>query len=111
MYKPRIPTPTTIDINQATVGERLEEKIERITQNQEPITDNAPLIYTERKEGVQPSYDIRADKWDIAVDAMEKVSQTYKAKRDENIKAREEKKKQIEAKAKAEAALNTSDNQ
>lgn len=57
-------------------GERLELKIDRMTQNNEPIGDSAPLIYTARKDGVIAAYDIRTDKWDIALDAMEKVNKT-----------------------------------
>jgi ribosomal protein S2 len=57
-------------------GERLEIKIDRMTQNNEPIGDSAPLIYTPRKDGVIAAYDIRTDKWDIALNAMEKVNQT-----------------------------------
>lgn len=57
-------------------GERIELKIDRMTQNNEPIGDSAPLIYTARKDGVIAAYDIRTDKWDIALDAMEKVNQT-----------------------------------
>lgn len=57
-------------------GERLELKIDRMTQNNEPIGDSAPLIYTPRKDGVIAAYDIRTDKWDIALNAMEKVNQT-----------------------------------
>jgi ribosomal protein S2 len=57
-------------------GERLELKIDRMTQNNEPIGDSAPLIYTPRKDGVIAAYDIRTDKWDVALDAMEKVNQT-----------------------------------
>ena len=57
-------------------GERIELKIDRMTQNNEPIGDSAPLIYTPRKNGVIAAYDIRTDKWDIALDAMSKVNQT-----------------------------------
>lgn len=57
-------------------GERLELKIDRMTQNNEPIGDSAPLIYTPRKDGVIAAYDIRTDKWDVALDAMEKVNRT-----------------------------------
>ena len=57
-------------------GERIELKIDRMTQNNEPIGDSAPLIYTPRKEGVIAAYDIRTDKWDIALEAMRKVNQT-----------------------------------
>ena len=44
-----------------TEGERLECKIERMTENNEPIGETAPLIYTPRKEGVIAAYDIRTD--------------------------------------------------
>lgn len=57
-------------------GEKIENKIDRMTQNNEPIGDSAPLIYTPRKDGVIAAYDIRTDKWDIALDAMEKVNRT-----------------------------------
>ena len=57
-------------------GERHELKIDRMTQNNEPTGDSAPLIYTPRKDGVIAADDIRTDKWDIALDAMEKVHRT-----------------------------------
>ena len=47
-------------------GETIEDKVRRVTLNNEPIEDTAPLIYTERKDGVLPQYDIRTDKWEIA---------------------------------------------
>ena len=30
-------------------GETIETKVARITQNKEPITDSAPIIFTEKK--------------------------------------------------------------
>lgn len=63
-------------------GEYIEQKIERIMNNGEPITDGAPLIYTEKKDGVLPAYNIRTDRFDIAIDAMEKVEKIKAAKRD-----------------------------
>jgi hypothetical protein len=85
MYKQNRTTPTTLKVNQTYEGERIEEKIQRIVNNKEPITDGAPIIYTERKEGVQPQYNIRTDRWEVAIDAMDKVSKSYKAKRDMGI--------------------------
>lgn len=55
-------------------GEPIEDKIRRILDENEPITDGAPIIYTEKKDGVRPEFNIRADKWDIAIQAMDKVS-------------------------------------
>ena len=55
-------------------GETLIKKVARILDENEPITDGAPLVYTEKKDGVLPQYDIRSDKWKIAMDAMDKVN-------------------------------------
>lgn len=63
-------------------GETIETKVNRIVNNGEPITDGAPIIYTERKNGVLPEYDIRTDRWDIAIDAMDKVNMDRFAKRE-----------------------------
>lgn len=67
------------------VGETIEQKINRIVNNKEPIKDGAPIIYTDRKDGVQPQYDIRTDRWEIAADAMDKVSKSHLAKREHSL--------------------------
>lgn len=72
-------------MNESYQGERIEQKIQRITNNKEPIKDGAPLIYTDRSEGVKEAYDIRTDRWEVAVDAMDKVSKTHLAKREQRI--------------------------
>nr|DAF82401.1 MAG TPA: hypothetical protein [Microviridae sp.] len=61
-------------------GETIEEKVKRITENNEPITDGAPIIYTNRDDGVLPAYNIRTDRWDIAQQAMDAVNQANLAK-------------------------------
>lgn len=66
-------------------AESLEQKVRRILNNKEPIKDGAPLIYTERKDGVQPSYNIRTDRWDVAIDAMDKVARSQVAKRQAKV--------------------------
>lgn len=65
---------------ECTEGETIEKKVERIVQNKEPITDGAPLIFTEKKDGVLPAYDIRTDRFDIAIDAMDKYHAANAAK-------------------------------
>ena len=62
-------------------GETIEQKVERLVHNGEPIDDSSPRIFTERKDGVQAQYDIRADRWEIATDAMDAVQKSEKAKR------------------------------
>ena len=67
-------------------GVRIEEKIRRIVENKEPIEETLPTIYTPSNEGVLPAYDIRTDKWDIAIDAMDKIynekKSSYEKKQD-----------------------------
>lgn len=55
-------------------GEPIEEKVRRILDENEPIKDGAPIIYTEAKDGVRAEFNIRTDKWQIAMEAMDKVS-------------------------------------
>lgn len=35
-----------------------------------------PTIYTEKKDGVQPEYDIRTDRFEVAIDAIDKINQS-----------------------------------
>lgn len=61
-------------------GETIETKVKRITENNEPITDGAPIIYTSREDGVLPAYNIRTDRWEIAQAAMDAINQANLAK-------------------------------
>lgn len=83
MFKYKIRQRTTLIVNNSVEGEEIEQKIRRIVENKEPISDAAPIIYTDRKDGVLPAYDIRTDRFDIAIEAMDKVNKTTIAKRDE----------------------------
>lgn len=87
MYKYKLPTATTLIVNTSYVGERIEEKVCRILNNKEPLTDGAPRLYTDRKDGVMPAYDIRTDRFEIAVEAMDKVQKSKIAKREERSKS------------------------
>lgn len=62
-------------------GENIETKVRRLTEDKSPINDGAPIIYTERKDGVLPAYDIRADRFEIAQEAMQKHISAVSAKR------------------------------
>lgn len=55
-------------------GENILTKIRRILDENEPLTDGAPLIYTPKEDGVRPEFDIRTDKWQIAINAMDRVN-------------------------------------
>lgn len=86
MYKTRGMSATNYSVNQAKEGETIERKLERITSNKEPITEGAPLIYTERDEGVKASYDIRTDRFEVAVEGMDTVYKSQQARRDAKMK-------------------------
>ena len=73
-------TPTFIGNIETFEGESIEEKVAKLIENNEPITDGAPIIYTEKKDGVLPQYDIRTDKWDIAQSAMDLANASKIAK-------------------------------
>jgi len=91
MYKKAKYNKTTLKSVEKLEGEPLEWKIERIVSNNEPITDGAPEIFTERKDGVGAAYNIRTDRWEIAAEAMDLVSKSKEAKREQRAKAKAEK--------------------
>jgi hypothetical protein len=82
MYRPNRITRSGMTSVVTVEGETLEQKIERIVQNSEPITDGAPEVFTERKDGVLSAYNIRTDRWEIACEAMDTVTGVMNAKRD-----------------------------
>lgn len=91
MYKYQRAKKTSLQINESREGETIEQKIERVVNNKEPISDGAPIEYTERSEGVRPGYNIRTDRFEVAVEAMDKVTRTHTAKREERAKEKEAK--------------------
>lgn len=64
-------------IKMIDTGETLIKKCQRILDEGEPLTDGAPMIYTPKQAGVKPECNVRTDKWDIAMEAMDRVN-TYK---------------------------------
>ncbi|AXH76170.1 MAG: hypothetical protein [Microviridae sp.] len=95
MYKTPIMHGTTIKVENKTAGESIEEKVIRLLDNKEPIKDGVPIIFTDRAEGVGAGYNIRTDRWEIAVDAMERLEKTKTAKRDDKGAIKETEKKII----------------
>lgn len=55
-------------------GETLIKKIQRILDENEPLTDGAPMIYTPKQAGVREDCNIRTDKWVLAMNAMDKIN-------------------------------------
>lgn len=90
MYKQTQPTKTTIKGMTLLEGETIEAKVRRITELNEPITDGAPIIFTEREDGVAPEHNIRTDRFELAVEEMDARVKNHIAKRDERIKGKNE---------------------
>lgn len=86
MFKRNKPKPAVIPGITAQEGETIEIQVARIMQNKEPIKDVVPMIYTERKDGVLPQYDIRTDKMEVALMATDTASRVNLAKRENNLK-------------------------
>lgn len=55
-------------------GETLIKKIQRILDENEPLTDGAPMIYTPKEAGVREDCNVRTDKWSLAMNAMDRVN-------------------------------------
>ena len=81
MYKKTIATKTSIKHNTSVEGERIEKHVQRLLTNKEPIQASAPLTYQERAEGINPDYDIRTDRFEQAVTAMDIATKGRLAKR------------------------------
>lgn len=86
MYTKPIFRRTSIFKNDSQEGETIEQKVERMVANKEPIKDGAPLIYTERKDGVLPGFDIRTNRWEVAADVTDKMAKSETAKREQKAK-------------------------
>lgn len=90
MYRPRVSERTSISCNNCTLGQTIEMKVRQYLENGEPIEDMAPLLYTERSEGVRADTNIRTDKYELAVEAMAIASESNTEKRKSRHKMNED---------------------
>lgn len=67
------------------IGESIEEKVRKVTADNTSIEAISPMIYTDRKDGVRPEYNIRTDKWDIAQQAMNTIAIGTREKRKDKM--------------------------
>lgn len=82
MYKKVKYLKSSMQVSNVYEGETIEEKIRRVVNNKEPITDGAPIVHTERKDGVRPEFDIRTDRFDLAIQATDIISASRVANRE-----------------------------
>lgn len=66
------------DPNLTYLAEPREVKLRKIISGESSNMDDGvfPTIYTEKKDGVLPEYDIRTDRFEVAIDAMDKINQS-----------------------------------
>ena len=93
MIRPKLYSRPPITNYEFQDGESIETKVRRITENNEPITDGAPIIYTNRDDDVLPAYNIRTDRWEVAQQAMDAINQANIAKSKNYGKVKEEQEK------------------
>lgn len=81
MGRPRVITKSFTQFGvESYKGQSIEDRCKKLVETGEPIKDTSPLIYTPKEKGVMPQYDVRADKWDIAQSAMDRVNKERIAK-------------------------------
>lgn len=90
-------------------GESILTKVRRILDENEPLTDGAPLIFTPKEDGVKPEFDIRTDKWQIAINAMDKVNAYKLSDYTKNGRNPETKEEEIEGEATTDSTTNKGD--
>lgn len=66
------------DPNLAYLAEPREVKLRKIINGESNNMEDGvfPTIYTEKKDGVQPEFDIRTDRFEVAIDAIDKINQS-----------------------------------
>ena len=75
----------TICTTEAFIGQSLEEKVYQAVNSKAPIEAVAPMVYTERKDGVLPETNIRTDRFEIAQEAMTTIANGVREKRAKRI--------------------------
>lgn len=74
-----------LEVNESVEGESIEEKLIRIMENNEGIDEISPQIFQEYSEGVNPAFDIRTDRFEIALEGVEAINKSRVAKREAKV--------------------------
>jgi hypothetical protein len=81
MYNNAISSNGTLHVNQSQTGQTIESQIINAQTKGEKLEGNSVLQYSERREGVKPQFDIRTDRFDVALDGFTKIEKSQYAKR------------------------------
>ena len=80
MRKPIYTYRPTLRVDATYEAEGLEVKLRRMTETNEPLAGDIPIVYTKKTDGVLPAFDIRTDRFEIAREAMSKVQESEMTK-------------------------------
>lgn len=90
MYKPSAYSTNKIKRNVSKEGQPLEKRLQKMKEGKERITAEAPILFFDKKDGVRPETNIRADRFDIALEAIEKGQKSEIAAREAAQKKEDE---------------------
>lgn len=65
---------TVIYKNESTTADCIEESLRKIQESKTGINTQFQPIFTEKKKGVMPQYNIRTDRFEIAREAKDKLN-------------------------------------
>lgn len=85
-YKKLVNRTGLIKRNTSYEAESIEQMLRKAKEGESIELGGKELLYTEKRDGVLPVTNIRADKWDIAQQAMDTVERTRAAKEKEYMK-------------------------
>lgn len=68
-------------------AEGLEIKLRKMMDNKEPIPEDWVTTYTEKSKGVEPQYNPRTDRWDIAMQTIGKIRYAESAEEAKRMEA------------------------
>ena len=105
-----MPAIGSLQINQSKEGEPIERRVEKLMAGKEPIQDVVDAIYTERADGVQPQYNIRTDRFEMAIEATDKMVKMHRAKRENAGRSRESEKGKYTKGESTDGKVNTPEN-
>lgn len=72
---------TTLLVNKSVAGKTIEKRIEKMMQQNQPIEAEVGLVYAEGEDtGIHPAYDIRTDRFELALKMKDTATKTDTAK-------------------------------
>lgn len=86
MYKSNYNNRGNVKRNECYKAETIEQEVSRALNNGEKLEHTKTLIYTEKKAGTPAGYNIRTDRFEIALDAIETLEKSKTARREATMK-------------------------